>query len=296
MDRVPLKVLAAAVLTLLVATFPALGQTIRVGGKNFTEQVLVAELTSQLLEAKGYKVSTQTGFASSGVRRELELGLVDLYWEYTGTSLVTYNNIVEKLSSQDAFRRVRELDAKKGLVWLTPSKVNNTYALAMRRGDARSQGIASISDLAAKARRGQRFRLACNTEFFIRSDGLMPMQRAYRFEFTRQDVARVETSEVYDLLRDGQTDIGLVFATDGRVASLDLVILEDDRAFFPSYLLAPVVRRETLDQNPDLATHLDALAAQLDNTTIAGLNAEVDVQNKPVSEVAFSFLRSRGLF
>ena len=286
---------AAMLCAWLVVTFPAFAQTIRVGGKNFTEQLLVAELTSQLLEAKGYDASVQTGFSSTGLRQELELGLVDIYWEYTGTSLVTFNRIFEKLPPEDAFRRVRELDGKRGLVWLKPSKVNNTYALAMRRADAEAQGIASISDLAAKARRGQRFRLACNIEFFIRPDGLTPLQRAYRFEFARTDIARVETSAVYDLLNDGKADIGLVFATDGRVASMDLVILTDDREFFPSYLLAPVVRKDTLDRQPDLATYLTSLAEQLDNPTISTLNAEVDMQKRSVSEVATAFLKSRGL-
>jgi osmoprotectant transport system substrate-binding protein len=284
-----------ALVSLLLQGAGALAQTVRVGGKDFTEQVLLAELTSQLLQAKGYSVSTQTGFASAGLRREQEMGLVDLYWEYTGTSLVTYNNITEKLSPEDAFKRVRDLDASKGLIWLPTSRVNNTYALAMRRADAQAYGVASISDLATKARDGERFRLACNTEFFIRSDGLMPLQRAYLFEFSQPDIARVETSAVYDLLRDGQADVGLVFATDGRVAALDLLVLQDDRKFFPSYSLAPVVRKELLDRNPALASHLGRLAEQLDNSTMAGLNAEVDIQNNPVSEVATSFLKSRGL-
>jgi osmoprotectant transport system substrate-binding protein len=284
-----------ALFALLLQAPDTFAQTVRVGGKDFTEQVLLAELTSQLLQAKGYSVSTRTGFASAGLRREQEMGLVDLYWEYTGTSLVTYNNVTEKLSAEDAFRRVRDLDGSKGLIWLPPSKVNNTYALAMRRADAQARGIASISDLATKARDGQRFRLACNTEFFIRPDGLMPMQRAYLFEFPPADIARVETSAVYDLLRDGQTDVGLVFATDGRVAAMDLLILQDDRKFFPSYSLAPVVRKELLDREPALAKHLGLLAEQLDNQTMAGLNAEVDIRNSPVSEVATSFLMSRGL-
>jgi osmoprotectant transport system substrate-binding protein len=165
----------------------------------------------------------------------------------------------------------------------------------MRRNDAEAKGIKSISDLAAAARQGERFRLACTTEFFIRPDGLIPMERAYGFGFAGQDVTRVAPGAVYDLLQDERTDVGLVFATDGRVASLNLVVLTDDRGFFPSYLLAPVVRGDILDRNPELATHLEALARQLDDATIAGLNAEVDVQNRPARDVASSFLASLGL-
>jgi osmoprotectant transport system substrate-binding protein len=290
-----LKVLAVALLLSVVLVQPAPAQIIRVGGKNFTEQVIVAELTSQLLTAKGYEVATRTGLSSSGIRLEQEAGLIDIYWEYTGTALVSFNNVVERLPPQEAFWRVRDLDGRRGLIWLTPSKVNNTFALAMRRNDANGKGIASISDLAAAVLRGERFRLACTTEFFIRSDGLIPMERAYGFGFAGPDITRIEPGAVYDLLRDEQTDVGLVFATDGQVPSLNLLILADDRGFFSSYLLAPVVRRVVLDRNPELATHLKILAERLDNATIAGLNAEVDVQNKPAREVALSFLQSQGL-
>ena len=273
----------------------ATAQTLKVGGKNFTEQLLMAELTSQLLKAKGYDVATRTGLASSGIRREQEAGLVDIYWEYTGTSLRIFNNVSERLAPQEAYRRVKDLDAKKGLVWLNPSRVNNTYALAMRESDARAKGISSISDLAATVRKGASFRLACTTEFFIRSDGLMPLQSAYGFEFAQGNVVRMDANSVYDILRNSGVDVGLVFATDGRVAAFDLRILRDDRGFFPSYLLTPVVRKTSLDRDPDLATYLNALSERLDDATIGNLNAMIDVQKKPVGEVASSFLRASGL-
>jgi osmoprotectant transport system substrate-binding protein len=191
---------------------------------------------------------------------------------------------------------VKELDAKKGLVWLAPSKVNNTYALAMRKTDAAAQGIASISDLAAKVRNGERFRLASNTEFFFRSDGLMPLERAYGFEFGRGNVTRMDTDKVYDALRHSpQVDVGLVFSTDGRVAAYGFTVLRDDRNFFPSYILAPVARQKTLEQHPQLALQLEALSAILDDSTIAGLNAQVDLEKKTIEEVASSFIKSRGL-
>jgi len=279
-----------------VAAPPGLAQRLVVGGKDFTEQRLIAEMTTQLLKAKGYMVSTRTGFTTGGVRRELEAGLIDLYWEYTGTSLITFNNVTEKLTAEDAYRRVRDLDAAKGLIWLTPSRVDNTYALAMRRADAEAKGIASVSDLAARVRRGETFQLACNTEFYIRSDGLMPLQQAYGFEFGRENVTRMQTNDVYQTLRSSaEIDVGLIFATDGRVAALDLVALRDDRGFFPSYLLTPVVRKPVIDKYPDLAALLGGLAGRLDNGTMANLNAMIDVQKKPVAEVAASFLRAGGL-
>src|SRR5215212_11845359 len=136
----------------LATSSSAFAQALVVGGKNFTEQVLVAELTSQLLRAKGFKVDTRTGFATGGIRREQQAGLIDVYWEYTGTSLVAFNGVTDRLGPQEAYEKVKALDARKGLVWLSPSGIDNTYALAMRQAEAMTKGIASISDLAAKAR------------------------------------------------------------------------------------------------------------------------------------------------
>ena len=288
-------VLAAALVALAAASF-ASAQTLVVGGKNFTEQFLIAEITSQLLRARGFAVTTKTGFSTNGIRREQEAGLIDVYWEYTGTSLLTFNDVREPLGPEEAYDRVAELDAAKGLIWLLPSEINNTYALAMRRADAAANGIESISDLAARIRQGETFQFACNTEFYMRPDGLLPLQRAYQFGFRPEDVVRMETDAIYDFLRAGTSaQVGLVFSTDGRVAAFDFLLLEDDRDFFPAYLLTPVVRKPVLDQYPELSAHLNALSAKLDNVTIAGLNARVDVHKRPVEETAAAFLESSGL-
>jgi osmoprotectant transport system substrate-binding protein len=280
----------------IAAGSPAFAQAVVVGGKNFTEQLLMAEITARLLRAKGFRVITRTGFATNGVRTEQELGLVDIYWEYTGTSLTAFNNVAEKLGPHEAYRKVKDLDARKGLVWLLPSKINNTYALAMRRADALERGIASISDLAAKTRNGETFRFLSNTEFYFRSDGLMPLQRAYRFEFGPENVVRMDTDAVYEVLRNSPAfDVGLVFSTDGRVSAFGFAVLRDDRGFFPSYILAPVVRKKVLDLHPELATHLNELSAKLDDRVMAGLNARVDIEKRSLEEVAAGFLQSSGL-
>ena len=117
MDRSRLIAFLVSLLAAMAACAPAFAQALVIGGKDFTEQRLIAEMTSQLLRTKGYTITTRTGFATGGIRREQEAGLVDLYWEYTGTSLVMFNQV-------EAYNRVRELDASKGLIWLTPSKVD----------------------------------------------------------------------------------------------------------------------------------------------------------------------------
>jgi osmoprotectant transport system substrate-binding protein len=291
--------LVTALLALAVAvtaSFSAFAQSIVIGGKNFTEQLLMAEMTRQLLRSRGFAAEARTGFGTGGLRQAQEGGQIDVYWEYTGTSLVEFNKVVEKLDEKETYARVKELDARKGLVWLDPSKVNNTYALAMRRADAAAKGIASISDLAARVRAGEVLRFASNAEFYTRSDGLVPLQRTYGFEFAREHVLRVETNLVYQLLRDSKVvDVGLVFVTDGRIPAFDLVALRDDKLFFPSYTLAPVVRKDTLEKHPELAEHLNALSARLDDGTMARLNGMIDVDKRPVEDVAASFLKAQGL-
>ena len=285
--------IAATALMLGAATVSA--QTIVVGGKNFTEQQLISEMTAQLLRAKGFTVDKRAGLGTAAVRQAQEAGQVDVYWEYTGTSLITFNKITDKLDPAATYAKVKELDAAKGLVWLDPSKANNTYALAMRKADASAKGIKSISDLAGKVKGGENLKLASNAEFYARPDGLAPLQKTYGFEFGRENVVRMDTGLVYQALRDSQVAVGLVFATDGRVPAFDFVILTDDKGFFPNYALTPVVRKETLDKNPKLAEHLNALSAKLDDATMARLNASVDVDKKTIEEVAASFLKAQGV-
>jgi osmoprotectant transport system substrate-binding protein len=285
----------AAAAALSFGAMTASAQNIVVGGKNFTEQQLMAEMTAQLLRGKGFTVDKRAGLGSAPLRQAQEAGQIDVYWEYTGTSLITYNKVTDKLDADATYKKVKELDAAKGLVWLNPSKANNTYALAMRKADSSAKGIKSISDLAAKIKAGQALKLASNAEFYARPDGLAPLQKAYGFEFGRENVVRMDTGLVYQALRDSQVDVGLVFATDGRVPAFDFVILADDKGYFPNYALTPVVRKETLDKNPKLAEHLNALSAKLNDEVMAKLNASVDVDKKTVEEVATSFLKSQGV-
>jgi osmoprotectant transport system substrate-binding protein len=285
----------AAGLLLGSAASGAAAQAIVVGGKNFTEQQIMAAMTAQLLKAKGFTPEVKAGMGSAVLRQAQESGQIDVYWEYTGTSLITYNKVAERMSAADTYAKVKELDAAKGLVWLNPSKANNTYGLAMNADDAKKQGIATISDLAKKVKDGAKLTFASNAEFYARPDGLKPLEQAYGFEFPRDNVKRMDTGLVYQALKDRQVDVGLVFATDGRIPAFNFVMLRDDKGFFPSYALTPVVRKQVLDANPKLADALNALSAKLDDATMARLNASVDVDKKTVEEVAQTFLKQQGL-
>ena len=142
---------------------------------------------------------------------------------------------------------------------------------------------------------GAKLTFASNAEFYARPDGLKPLEEKYGFEFPRENVKRMDTGLVYQALKDKQVDVGLVFATDGRVPAFNFVVLKDDKGFFPNYALTPVVRKEVLDANPKLAEYLNALSAKLDDATMARLNASVDVDKKTVEDVARDFLKEQGL-
>lgn len=289
-----LSILAAGLVAATIST-AAMAQNIVVGGKDFTEQQIMAQMTAQLLKAKGFNVDVKSGMGSAVVRQAQENGQIDVYWEYTGTSLITYNKVNDRLSADDTYAKVKTLDAAKGLVWLNPSKANNTYSLAMNQDEAKKLGIASLSDLAKAVKGGKSLTFGCNAEFYARPDGLKPLEQAYGFEFPRANVKRMDSGIVYQALKDKQVDVGLVFATDGRIPAFHFVVLKDDKGFFPAYALTPVVRKATLDKNPKLAEILNALSAKLDDATMARLNASVDVDKKSIESVAHGFLTEQHL-
>jgi osmoprotectant transport system substrate-binding protein len=273
----------------------AQAQEIVVSGKNYTEQLIMASMTAQYLEGLGYDVTQRDGMGSAVLRRAQENGQVDLYWEYTGTSLFVYNDLDEVLSTEESYQRVKALDAEKNLVWLDPSQANNTYALAIRQETAQETGMASLSDLAEAVNDGQALTFALNSEFYARDDGWRPLQQAYGFRVGRGDVKRMDSGLIYSALRNGDVDVGLVFATDGRIPAFDFQVLEDDQGFFPAYSMTPVVREETLQQHPELAEQMNALSALLDDQTMARLNASVDVERQTIETVARNFLEEQDL-
>jgi osmoprotectant transport system substrate-binding protein len=274
----------------------AAAQTIVVGGKSFTEQQIMTAMTVELLKAKGFSPDRKAGMGSAAVRAALENGQVDVYWEYTGTGLGVFNKITDKFASaEETYKRIKEVDGAKGLVWLNMSQVNNTYGFAMNRDQAQKLNIVTMSDLAKAVKGGAKLTFASNAEFYARPDGLPGWQTAYGFEFDRDNVKRMDTGLVYSALKDRQVDVGVVFATDGRIPAFNFVVLKDDKHYAPWYNLTPVVRKEILDKYPKIADPLNALAAKLNDETMARLNASVDVDKKTVEEVASGFLKSSGL-
>jgi len=271
---------------------------LRIGARVFTEQTMLAELTAQYLRTKNYDVQITGGLGSNLARSAHESGQLDLLWEYTGVSLVAYNHVDEKLDSEQTYARVKELDAQKGLVWLSPSKFNNTYALALPKKVAdQYPQVNTMSDLTQvlKAEAEQKHLVALDTEFANRSDGLVGMVKHYGMNLSRENTRQMDAGLVYTALRNGQVFAGLVYTTDGRLNAFKLKVLQDDKHYFPDYTAAPVIRKAYLDQHPDLAPLLKPLADLLDDATMRALNARVDVDHESPSSVAADFLRQHPL-
>nr|WP_186057213.1 glycine betaine ABC transporter substrate-binding protein [Burkholderia gladioli] len=290
-------VLAAASLGAL-ASAPAAAQALTVGGKNFTEQYVLAEITSQYLRARGYTIQSRTGLGSVLLRSALENGQIDVMWDYTGTAALVYDKIKEKLPPDEMYRRVKAIDARRGLVWLDASPLNNTYALALPAETARKTGIRTISQLAAKIAadpKGTRHTFGMDAEFANRPDGLKPLEAAYHLNFSRSETKQMDSGLVYTALRNNQLTIGLVYTTDGRVKGFGIVPLEDDLHFFPPYNATPVVREPVLKAHPKLAVQLNALSAVLNNDVMLEMNKRVDIDGVSVQQVAADFLRTHTL-
>lgn len=272
-----------------------------VATKSFTEQHILSALTVQYLQKKGFQVQPQTNIATVISRNAMINKQVDMTWEYTGTSLIIFNHINKRMSAQETYDTVKRLDAKHGLVWLNPANMNNTYAFAMQRKRAEAEHITTMSQMVAKIEEIRKtnpkknWLLGLDLEFAGRSDGMKPLQEAYGMELDRPQIRQMDPGLVYNAIRDGFVDAGLVYTTDGRLKGFDLKTLEDDKGFFPSYAVTPVVRKETLEANPGLEEALNTLSGLLNNEVIITLNAKVDIDHQTPQQVARDFLREKGL-
>jgi len=287
---------AAALLTASAHSAPLVVAT-----KSFTEQHILSALTVQYLQKKGFQVRPQTNIATVISRNAMINKQVDMTWEYTGTSLIIFNHINKRMSAQETYDTVKRLDAKHGLVWLNPANMNNTYAFAMQRKRAEAEHITTMSQMVAKIEEIRKtnpkknWLLGLDLEFAGRSDGMKPLQEAYGMELDRPQIRQMDPGLVYNAIRDGFVDAGLVYTTDGRLKGFDLKTLEDDKGFFPSYAVTPVVRKDTLEANPGLEEALNTLSGLLNNEVIISLNAKVDIDHQTPQQVARDFLREKGL-
>jgi len=273
------------------------GSVVRVGSKDFTEQLILGQMTILVLEANGIKTEDKTNVSGSDTcRTALASGDFSLYWEYTGTAWLMLLGADEALANaQVTFDRVKEADAANGFIWLDRTPFNNTYALVMPRAKAAELGIRSYTDLGnyISANPGALV-LTCDHEFTARPDGLPGLVEVYGTDFGA-NINILEMGLVYQTIQNGQADVGMVFATDGRIKEYDLVVLDDDKTFFPVYNAAPCVRKDILDEYPQIATLLAPIAAKLTDEVMQELNLRVDgSEAMEPKEVASEWLAANG--
>jgi osmoprotectant transport system substrate-binding protein len=265
------------------------GGVVRVGSKNFTESFVIAEIYAQSLERAGLRVDRRFNLGSTQIAlAAMHRGDIDLYPEYTGTALIDVLHLAPIENPATLYATVaREFSRRFDLVWLKPSPMNDSQALATTSTVARREHIHTLSDLAPKA---ARLRLATIQEFLSRPDGLPGLQRVYGgFKF-----AGVRTYDIalkYQALLSGKADVASAFTTDGAIASENLVVLRDDRHLWPPYNVAPVVRRATLVAQPRIERVLDGVAPAITDRAAQRMNAAVEGGQDP-ADVAAAFLRS----
>lgn len=270
-----------------------------VGGKNFTEQLLLPELAGILLEQAGFDVTLKTGVGSVIARKSLENAQLDLYYEYTGTAYTLYYKQKDtKIMTvpEKVYDWVKKADSEKGLVWLDPVKFNNTYTLMMSKAEAEKLGIKSISDLGVYVTKNpDKLIFALGAEFWERPDGFKGIMKTYNFKLPVKQVQKMSMGLTYQALKKGLVDSAAGFATDGRIAAFDFVNLVDDKFFFPVYNPVPVVRKGILDKYPEIKGILKPIADNLTTEEMQQLNKAVDVDHKPVHDVAMDWLKSKNL-
>ncbi|SKA65243.1 glycine betaine ABC transporter substrate-binding protein [Pantoea ananatis] len=269
--------------------------------KSFTEQHILSAMTVMWLQKKGFEVIPKRNIATTISRNAMINKQIDMTWEYTGTSLIIFNHINKPMSSEDAYKTVKNLDGKLGLIWLNPAPMNNTYAFAMQRARAEKEGISTLSQLVAKMDQVRKtdpkhnWRLGLDLEFYGRSDGMKPLQKTYNLTLDRPQIRQMDPGLVYNAVRDGFVDAGLIYTTDGRVKGFDLKVLEDDKHFFPSYNVTPVVRQDVLASHPGLEAALNQLSPLITDEAITEMNKRVDIDHQSPEQVARDFLQSKNM-
>ncbi|MGC1037893.1 glycine betaine ABC transporter substrate-binding protein [Pantoea agglomerans] len=295
------KSIVALTATLLLSQTAQAAAPLVMATKSFTEQHILSAMTVLWLQKKGFEVVPKRNIATTIGRNALLNKQIDMVWEYTGTSLIIFNHINQPMSSQQAYETVKKLDARLGLVWLNPAPMNNTYAFAMTRERAEKEGISTMSQLVAKIEQVRKtdpdhnWRLGLDLEFSGRSDGMKPLQKTYNLALDRPQIRQMDPGLVYNAIRDGFVDAGLIYTTDGRVKGFDMKVLEDDKHFFPSYNVTPVVRQDVLASHPGLDTALNQLSAQITDEAITELNKRVDIDHQSPETVARDFLKSKNM-
>ena len=277
---------------------------VRVGSKIDTEGKLLGNMMVLVLEANGIKTVNKASLGNTQVlRAAITAGEIDIYPEYTGNGAFIFaeeKNPVWK-NLQTGYERVKTLDyAKNKIVWLPPAPANNTWTIALRKDVATANKIATLDDLSRWLAKGGVFKLAASAEFVERPDALPAFQAAYHFKLKPDQLLTLAGGDTSVTVRAAYektsgVNAAMAYGTDGAVAALGLVILEDTLGVQAVYAPAPIVREDALKKNPKIADALAPVFKLLDRPTLQMLNAKIQLEGLDAKKVAGDFLKSKGL-
>ncbi|MBI4539101.1 MAG: ABC transporter permease subunit [Gemmatimonadetes bacterium] len=271
---------------------PANARPVVVASKPFGESYLLAEIFAQLLETRGFRVERRPGLGATEITfSALRTGAIDVYPEYTGTGLLAMLGEEPREDPREVFRIVsREFQRRWGIRWLPPLGFENTFAITIRRQTAQRYALRTLSEL---ARIAPQLIAGFTPDFAGRPDGLPGLRRVY--DFHPKEVRSLLQAVKYRALAEGAVDVIDGYSTDGFIARYDLVVLDDDRGFFPPYEAAPLAGARLQREVPAAIAALTELSGRLDEAMMRQLNERVEVLGEPAGQVAADALRALGL-
>jgi osmoprotectant transport system substrate-binding protein len=270
------------------------GVSVIVGSKDFTESIVLSKIVKQFILANGGKVVDKTNIKGSSTTREAMVsGDINMYWEYTGTAWLVYQKQTDVNIAPDVlYKKVVAGDKSAKVTWLPMTSFNDTYAWAITKANATKYGVKTYSDL-KKLPAGSAW--CVESEFQSRPDGWAGFKKAYGIADSSITTKVLDTGAIYQATKDGQCMVGEVFATDGRIGALGLMVPQEDVSYFPPYNAALTMTDATAKKYPQLVKALAPIAAKISNATMQNLNARVDVLGEDADTVAKSFLSASGL-
>ena len=271
------------------------GVSVIVGSKDFTESIVLSKIVKQFILANGGKVVDKTNIKGSSTTREAMVsGDINMYWEYTGTAWLVYQKQTDVNIAPDVlYKKVVAGDKAAKVTWLPMTSFNDTYAWAITKANATKYGIKTYSDLAKKLPAGSAW--CVESEFQSRPDGWAGFKTKHEISDSNITTKVLDTGAIYQATKDGQCMVGEVFATDGRIGALGLMVPQEDISYFPPYNAALTMTDATAKKYPQLVKALAPIAAKISNATMQNLNARVDVLGEDADTVAKSFLSASGL-
>jgi osmoprotectant transport system substrate-binding protein len=281
-------------LVALTSCAPSHGNRIVVGSKNFTESFILGELIAQQIESHtNLKIERRFYLAGTYICQQAILaGRIDIYPEYTGTALTAVLKQPSGHDTNEVYQRVKnEYETRFGLTLGPSLGFNDTFAMEIRGEDARRLNVKTLSEAAQFA---PQWRAGFGYEFMERPDGYRGLVATYGLHFA-EEPRIMDLGLLARALKDRQIDFAGGNATDGLIPALDLFVLEDDRHYFPPYQAVPVIRKQTLQQHPEIGPALTALGGQISDTEMQHMNYAVDGQHRDTADVVREFLKSKKL-